>query len=128
MTEVRITLFIDAMPVSTNRIWLQNYRTGRTYLNPQYKLFGQIAKLRVGGRKMPSDWPYAFVRLIVHPKRRVGDADNYSKCCLDSLTHAGFWPDDKVVSDCRSGFGSPDKRGSVLIILERSETKFEDHD
>lgn len=127
MTTERIVFKIDCMPISTNQIWRTNYRTKRRYLNPKYKVFRQIAALRVGGTRMPSDWPYAFVRLIVHPKRRIGDADNYSKCCLDSLTYAGFWVDDKVVSDCRSGFGAPDKNGSVEIILERSETKFEDH-
>lgn len=126
MTEERIALFIDAMPVSTNRIWLQNYRTGRTYLNPQYKLFRQIAKLRVGGERMPTDWKYCAVAIVVHPRRRIGDSDNYTKCILDSLTYAGFWPDDKVVAKNESEFGTVDKRGSVEIFLTKRDRKFPD--
>ncbi len=126
MTDDPIVINIDMMPISTNRIWLQNYRTKRTYLNPAYKLFRQYAAIRIGRMRMPDDWPFCFVRIIVHPKRRIGDADNYSKGVLDSLTHAGFWKDDKVVAKVESGFGSPCSSSWVQIIIERRETKFTD--
>ena len=124
----QIEIFIDAMPISANRLWLQNYRTKRTYLNPKYKMFRELVRFRTAGLKMPDDWPYAYVELVVHPQRRVGDADNYNKCCLDSLTYAGFWKDDKLAAGVYSHFGAPDpnKKGCVLIKLERRETKFAD--
>ncbi|MBQ9812492.1 MAG: RusA family crossover junction endodeoxyribonuclease [Thermoguttaceae bacterium] len=123
-----IEIFIDAMPVSANRIWLQNYKTKQTYLNPKYKVFKRIVQLRCAGTRMPDDWPYCYVQIVVHPKRRSGDADNYTKPILDALTYAGFWDDDKRVADVRSRFGAPDpdKNGCVLIIVERRETKFAD--
>lgn len=122
----KIEIFIDMMPISANRLWLQNYRTKHTYLNPKYKTFRQLTQFRLAGKRLPKDWPYAYVEIIVHPKRRIGDADNYNKCCLDSLTYAGFWKDDKVVSGVYSHFGKPDKNGCVLLVLERREAKFDD--
>lgn len=121
-----IYLTVDLMPISTNRIWLQSYRTRRTYLNPDYKVFRDYFAIMIAGKRMPKSWKFCAVRIVVHPKRRVGDADNYIKCILDSLTHAGFWDDDKVVADVRSSFGSPIKGGAVEIFIERRETKFTD--
>ena len=74
----QIEIFIDAMPISANRLWLQNYRTKRTYLNPKYKMFRELVRFRTAGLKMPDDWPYAYVELVVHPQRRVGDGKTTS--------------------------------------------------
>lgn len=116
------------MPVSANRIWLQNYRTNRTYLNPKYREFCKIVyyKVLADRLRLPKDWKYCYVELTLHPKRRVGDADNYNKPTLDALTKAGFWDDDKRVADVRAKFGSVDKAGRVDVLIERRETKFED--
>lgn len=122
----RIVFKIDMMPISVNKIWLQNYRTKRTYLNPRYKEFRQYLALKIRGARFPEDWPFCFVRIRVHPKRRIGDADNYNKGILDSLTYAGFWKDDKIVANIDSGFGAPNREPWVEIIIERRETKFSD--
>lgn len=125
----KITLFIDMMPPSANRIWLQNYKTGKTYLNPKYRDFKKFVALTLAGKKLPSSWPYCYVKIVVHPRRRAGDADNYTKPTLDALTAAGFWVDDKVVADVRARFGSPDKKGGCLLItIERREKKYTDEE
>ena len=128
MTQDRITFSIPAMPVSANRIWLQNYKTRHTYLNPKYREFCQIVYYTVITErlKMPDDWKYCYVFITLHPKRRIGDADNYNKPISDALTKAGFWRDDKCVADIRAKFGSIDKAGRVDVLIERRETKFED--
>lgn len=122
----KIVINIDMKPVSTNRIWLQNYQTKRTYLNPEYRAFRQYTAIKVGRMRIPEKWPFCAVKIIVHPKRRIGDADNYTKGILDSLTHAGFWKDDKVVANVESGFGAPCSDPWVQIVIERRETKFSD--
>lgn len=123
-----IKIFIDMMPVSANKLWLHD-RFGRTYLNPRYRDFKNYVLLTLRGKKFPSSWPYCYVKIVVHPRRRIGDPDNYNKGILDSLTFAGFWKDDKVVADVRAKFGAPDKKGGcVLITLERREAKFTDEE
>lgn len=122
--EDRIYINIDAMPISTNQIWRQNYKTGRSYLNPEYQRFRTIVKYKTIGIKMPKSWKHCAVTIVVHPKRKAGDADNYIKGILDSLTKAGFWDDDRRVSEVRSAFGDVDKNGRVEIAVEKRENKF----
>jgi len=124
MKEEIIYINIDAMPVSANQIWRQNYKTGRSYLNPEYQRFRTIVKYRTIGIKMPKSWKYCAVTIVVHPKRKAGDADNYNKGILDSLTKAGFWDDDSCVSEVRSAFGDVDKNGRVEIAVEERKNKF----
>lgn len=123
MTTDKIVLNIDAMPVSTNRIWLKT-RNGRVYLNPVYKEFKEIVALSIRGLRIPDDWPFCCVDITVFPLRRNGDADNYIKSTLDALTAAGFWKDDKVVAEVRCRFGAPSERGAELIVVERRASKF----
>ena len=124
-----IKIFIDAMPISANRLWLHD-RLGRTYLNPKYRDFKNLVLFSLRGKRLPDAWPFCFVKITVHPRRRSGDADNYNKGILDALTFAGFWKDDKVVAEVRSRFGAPDKekRGCVLVEVERRISKFTDEE
>lgn len=123
----RIELFIDMAPPSANRIWLQNYKTGKTYLSPVYRQFCALVGLIVRQKnlRMPNDWPYCAVKITVHPKTRRGDVDNRIKPTLDALTKAGFWKDDKCVAETTARFGKPDKKGCVLITVEKREEKFQ---
>ena len=119
----RIVLKIDAMPVSTNRIWLKT-RNGRVYLNPAYKAFKEIVALSIRGLRIPDDWAFCCVDITVFPLRRNGDVDNYIKSTLDALTSSGFWKDDKVVAEVRCRFGAISEHGATLVIVERREKKF----
>lgn len=125
MSEL-IELFVDMAPPSANRIWLQNYRAGKTYLNPVYRQFCALVGLRVRQKslRLPEDWKYCAVEIVVHPKTRRGDVDNRIKPTLDALTKSGFWKDDSVVAQVRARFGKPDKKGCVLIKIERRDEKF----
>ena len=122
----KIIFKFDAAPISTNRIWLQNYKTRHTYLNPDYKVFRQLVALTLRGTRMPNDWKFVDVKIVVHPKRRTGDPDNFIKAVLDSLTKAGFWEDDRVVASVSSSFGKPDKQGWTLVELTPTDSKFSD--
>ena len=117
------------MPITTNKIWSHD-RFGRTYLNPKYRDFKNFVLLTLGGKRLPDSWPFCSVKITIHPPRRIGDADNYIKGIFDALTFAGFWKDDRQVAEVCARFGAPDKdkRGCVLVEVERRAEKFTDEE
>jgi len=61
------------------------------------------------------------VTLVLHaPDRRRRDLDNYQKCLLDALTHAGVWEDDSQLEQMAVFRGHPVSGGKVAIILQQA--------
>ena len=60
------------------------------------------------------------VELVTHaPKRFRYDVDNYAKCLLDSLTHAGVWEDDGQIDRLIVTRGPVEAGGGIEVrILE----------
>lgn len=117
-----IEIVIEAAPPSVNRIW-RNGR-GQTYLSKDAIAFYQLARLTVRAR-VPSDWPFYRVDIIVEPRTRAGDVDNKIKPTLDALTKAGFWKDDDRVAFVSCRFGKINKRGRTIIRVSRMEKKYD---
>lgn len=119
-----IEIFVPYAPPSANRIWRQNYQTGRTYLSRTYVEFERVVATALAGRRLPDDWRYCAVEIVVRPNRRVGDVDNRIKAVLDALTKGGFWRDDRCVAEICCRFGNVDKSGSVTVKVTKRDEKF----
>lgn len=59
------------------------------------------------------------IGLVLHaPNRQKRDIDNFMKCVLDALTHAGVWNDDSQIDDLSIVRGLPlPKNPHVLVTL-----------
>lgn len=109
---------------SANREW-RNYR-GRTVLDKAVKQFNDVVALTLRGQRVPPDWPFYRVEIVVEPKRRSGDTDNRPKPVLDALTKCGYWPDDKNVAFSSSQFGSVHKpNGRTFVRISPMPAKFD---
>ena len=120
-TAAMIELDIPAAPPSVNRIWRNGQ--GKTYLSKEAVEFYQIVKWTVRER-VPKDWRYYRVEIVVEPRSRRGDVDNKIKPTLDALTKAGFWPDDDRVAFVSCHFGKVNRNGRTLIRVSRMDKKY----
>ncbi len=85
------------LPVSANRIW-RTTKTGRTYLNPEYKDWRKAALTILWAQKPAGGFPYfsgAFDAQITVALKMRGDIDNRIKPLLDFLASAGIIENDK---------------------------------
>ena len=119
-----IEIFVPIYPPSANMIWRNRKGTNLPYLAKPYRLFKTAVERVVNGYKMPADWRFCEVELILHPTRRAGDEDNRIKPVLDALTRAHFWADDSCVARVMCRFGRVDKTGSVCILVRKCDVKF----
>lgn len=61
------------------------------------------------------------IRLVVEfqqTDKRRRDLDNYLKCLLDSMTHAGVYEDDSQIDDLRIYRPTTDELQNLIITLE----------
>lgn len=126
MKSKTIELYIPMAPPSANVIWRRNPNSNKPFFSPTYKKFKDLVAWKCMNLKMPKEWKFCSVELVVHLKKRVGDIDNRIKPTLDALTRAGFWDDDKCVAEVHARFGRIDKDGSLLIIVRECIEKFPD--
>lgn len=117
---------IPAYPPSANRQWRKtNY--GRVYLSKEAEDFNKATKwalVESNQMRVPKDWKYYNVYIVLHPARRSGDVDNREKPVLDALTKAGFWNDDKYVGRCTSDFGDVRKTACISVLITPRTEKY----
>lgn len=118
-------------PPTVNHIWLQRCSslkrgaTGGRFLSKEARVYCQFAALAIQRQRMPQDWPFCAVDIVVEPIRRQGDVDNRIKAVLDAFTKAGFWEDDKIVAEVSCKFGKVCKpHGRTIVTISPREKKF----
>ena len=127
----RFSLTFPGLPLSTNRAWRAGvgrignrarYYKSALYIDYCDSIAAFVARSRV---KIPNDWKFVGVELILSPPtRRDVDVDNRFKSLFDALTNCGFWSDDKIVADVRASLTEPIKGGRTIVIFERRERKY----
>lgn len=115
-------LVIDlARPPSVNRIWRS--RTGANG-KPQFYLDGRYATwkrdcdnrcLAAGWHKTPIKGPFKAT-VTLDASRRVGDADNRLKACLDWLQRAGIIENDKLAETVTVRWGRAPEGCRVRLV------------
>ena len=122
MTELVFT--VDDVPPTANLIWRQNPRGGM-YLSPAMKTFCELVGLAVRKQRIPDDWKYCGVEIVVEPRQRRGDVDNRIMPVLDALTKCGFWEDDDIVAFVSCRYGAVNKRGRTIIRITPRDSKYD---
>jgi len=128
----RLTLELPGLPTSANAIWRScvaaRGRKVYSYRSEEYRAWLRRveAEILARGVRIPDDWPFVGVELILTPpNRRDVDVDNRFKALFDALTAARFWRDDSLVADVRASLTEPVKGGRTLVHFERRETKYQ---
>lgn len=122
-----IIIVVDMAPPTVNHMWLKRGGTGGRFLSKEARVYIStvIATLAIQRQRMPQDWPFCAVDIVVEPIRRQGDVDNRIKAVLDAFTKAGFWEDDKVVAEVSCKFGKVCKpHGRTIVTISPREKKF----
>lgn len=123
--SIRYHLVIPSAPPTVNHIW--GRRGSATFLTKAAKEFHALAGKNVGGWKLPEQWEYYSLNIIIRPPRRRCDVDNRIKALLDSFTRAGLWEDDERVSDFCVRFLKPSKEcpaGETIVTISESKEKY----
>lgn len=123
---IEIRLEIPCTPPSANHYKKPRIVTPRHakpflqwYLTDEAEAWHQAVSVVAAGRRIVAT---AFeVSFIVYMRsRRLIDTDNFSKCVLDSLTHAGVIADDKYVDDFH-GHRRFDPANPRTVIIVKAE-------
>lgn len=123
--DAGIYLEIPMTPPTTNKLWLAaSQRNYARRLSKEAKAYNELVAAIVAGRRVPDDWETVVVKISVAPTARRGDVDNRIKAVLDSLTKAGFWLDDRIVSAVSCAFEAPCKQGLTRVLVKRGGDKF----
>lgn len=117
-----VELIFDAAPPSANKIW-RTY-AGKNVLSEEAKDFYRLVRFQLAGKRVPEDWNYYKVELVVEPRIKSGDVDNRIKPVLDALSKAGFWSDDKRVAFVSCQFGKINKRGRTIVRVSERKEKY----
>lgn len=118
-----IFLKIPAAPPTANLIWRQ--AGGRSYLSPKAAAYYELAGLTLHGVKIPPDWKYVEVNIVVQLRRQAGDVDNRIKPVLDALTRVGVWKDDRIVARVSCEYMEPDGGdGATFVRIARRKERF----
>ena len=59
--------------------------------------------------------------ILAPPDNRVRDVDNYMKCLLDALTHAGVWVDDSQIDQLPIYRAKKIRNGAVYVRIDDAE-------
>lgn len=97
-------------------------RRGRgTYLTTDAKSYHSTVNeiiRKAGFAGVIQDTDRLAVQLTCHmPDKRKRDLGNVEKVLMDSLTRAGFWPDDSQVDDLRITRATITAGGSVTVAV-----------
>lgn len=121
----RIPFHFPAAPPTLNHMWGRH--GSRTYLKKVGKDFHQLVANILDKNKLPPDWKYVHVDIIIRPPRRRCDVDNRVKALLDSFTRAGYWEDDEIVASFSVSFLAPqkgNKTGETFVYISKVEEKY----
>lgn len=116
-----LKIVIDAAPPSANRMW--RHYGKRSVISAETEAFNALVLATVKER-VPKEWPFYRVDIIVEPRRRCGDVDNRIKPVLDALTKAGVWRDDKDVAHVSCCFGAVNKSGKTTVCITPMGAKY----
>ena len=119
---MKIQLEIDDAPPTANQMWRMAH--GRQVLSRDAKQWYETVRYFLAGVKVPKEWPFYKVEIVVEPKIRRGDVDNRIKPVLDALTKCQFWTDDEKVAFVSCRFGKVNRAGKTFVTVSRMERKF----
>ena len=96
--------------------------TGRFYLHERvHKFRKDVAKItdefRAHDALVYYDCPMAMLIELFPPSKRRYDVDNRTKGVFDALEHAGVYPDDMLVRDCRQIKRHKVKFGKIIVTI-----------
>ena len=114
-----IVFTIPSAPPSANRLW-RNAR-GRSFLAPAARDFYELVAYTLCGRRIPKEWEYVEVEIVVELNAARGDVDNRIKPVLDALTRAHFWRDDSQVVRVSCEFAAPGRGATYVRVRRRAE-------
>lgn len=117
-------IYLPCTPPTLNHMFYTMNR--RRVISKEHREFRAIVRDALAGEKLPNDWKYVTVDLILTPKQRYRmDGDNYFKATFDALTNCGFWEDDSKVSSARFWFSAPNREAQqTTLVVRRDDVKF----
>jgi len=80
-----------------------------------------LQQLATQNLQLRANIPLSLTLTITPPDNRTRDLDNLFKILFDSLTHAQFWEDDKLVRELHVSYLPVQKPGSLLLEVEALE-------
>lgn len=119
--------YLPCAPPTVNHY--HGHNGGRVFLTKKARDFHALVKETLNGEKMPPNWKYCAVWIIITPPRRRCDVDNRVKILLDAFTRAGFWYDDEAVASLRVEFRAPikgNKDGAATVMIEHEPEKYKE--
>lgn len=106
-------------PPSNNVYW-RRYRNV-TAIGPDGKAYRKAVESFLSGKGVAFGDKRLSVNIrLLAPTRRKFDLDNYAKCVLDSLSHAGVFSDDSQIDVLTLERGMVDQGGGMAVVSIRT--------
>lgn len=100
MNELRITVPLEPPSVNHYKRLRVIGKHVSTFVTKEAKVFMSSLAVCAAGRSVNAK-QYAVAFRVYQGKKSRGDVDNYSKCVLDGLVHAGVIHSDAAIVDLR---------------------------